>query len=165
MSEDTPDPNVQSVESFEKSQLDAPEGIYRFRLGSVYPNQTTKNGSPFHSVQFVLEEKAEYDEAGNLTGEVDLSVRPFRLFHKFFYASDYGRQALNSWLEAAGYKTEGTYNPATGRYEFRMDEALQSTIGKSAWNRVKHKKDEQYGWQIDLNRDFMEKAQKRIKVA
>lgn len=163
--EELPDYNTQSVEDFEKSALDAPEGIFKFRLQGVYPNQTTKNGSPYHSALFVLEEMAEYNEQGNMTGTMDLSARPFRIFHKFFIGSEYGQTQLNSWLTAVGYEPKGTYDPPTGRYLFKRDEALQATIGRSAWNRVKHKEDEVYGWQIDINRDFRKAAQKRIKVA
>lgn len=158
-----PDPNVQSVDEFERSSLDAPEGVFRFRLSGNYGLMETKNGKKYLNALFVIDQQATYDNEGHFVETIDLK-RPLRVFQKFFIETQFGTQRLNSWLAATGYETKGTFNPATSRYEFLKDQALGETIDKTAWNRVKHKKDEQYGWQLDLANDFAEKPQKRIKI-
>lgn len=158
-----PDPNVQSVDEFERSSLDAPEGVFRFRLAGNYGLMENPNGKPYLNAMFILDQQAKYDGEGNLVEVVDLK-RTLRIFQKFYIQTDFGTQRLNSWLAAVGYETKGTFNPATSRYEFHKDAALGETLDKTAWNRVKHKHTDEYGWQMDLANDFQPKPQKRIKV-
>jgi len=158
------DPNIADSDAFERDGLDAPEGVYRFRLKGVFGIGETNSGKKYLNVLYDLVERANYDEAGMLTDTTDISQRPLRLFHKFWIESGYGNAQLNSWLTATTGVPKGEFDPALGRYVFRKDAALEASIDQSAWNRVRHSKDDTYGWQVDIQRDFRKKPQGRIKV-
>ena len=157
------DPNVQSVDDFERSGLEIQEGVFRFRLAGSYGLMETNSGKKYLNARFVADQQAKYDpQSGQFLEIVDLKRTP-STFIKFFIETPFGTQRLNSWLSAVDYETEGVFNPATKRYGFHKDAALAATMDRTAWVRVYHKNNETYGWQLETT-DFVKKPQGRIKV-
>lgn len=158
------EPHRRAVADYERSELDCPEGVYLVQLIGHYGEGISSGGAHFINTRWATVKEAQYDKDNDwrFTGETKDVARSARFFIKFYLTkgeakgggdNPYGIRQAESFLHANDFNTEGEFNPATGQYEFSIDEAFSQCLDKTAWVRVYHKKDGDFGWQIDTS-DF-----------